>query len=100
LFADMAARILPYRGNAKSALRASDPGRSREGACMKRYTEKHVPDFRGLSRYQALQILVKLQKKRPLTYNFAGKGRVVSQDPRPGSTWEQETVIQLQLGQE
>ena len=100
LFAHMAERILPYRGNAKSVIKAEDPGRSGEGSYMRRYTEKHVPDFRGLTRYQALHILLKLQKKRPLTYSFKGNGRVVGQDPVPGSGWKPETAIQLQLRQE
>ncbi len=100
LFADMAARILPYRGNSKSVMKAVAPGRSGEGSYMKRYTETHVPDFRGLTRYQALQVLMKLQKKRPLAYSFTGNGRVVGQKPAPGSGWKQETTIQLQLRQE
>jgi len=100
VFAEIAGRILPYRGNASSIKKAVDPGRSKKGAYWSRYTEKQVPDFRGLSHHQALQLLVKLQKNRPVTYTLQGKGRVTAQKPAPGSNWEAQNSIQLQLGQE
>jgi len=100
VFADIARRILPYRGNASRIKKAVDPGHAKKGAYWSRYTEKHVPDFRGLSHYQALQLLVKLQKSRPVTYTLQGKGRVTAQKPSPGSNWKAQNSIQLQLSQE
>ncbi|MFW5861172.1 MAG: penicillin-binding transpeptidase domain-containing protein [Spirochaetota bacterium] len=100
VFADIARRILPYRGNASRIKKAVDPGHAKKGAYWSRYTENQVPDFRGLSHYQALQLLVKLQKNRPVTYTLQGKGRVTAQKPSPGSSWKKQNSIQLQLSQE
>ncbi len=86
VFSKIADRVLPYLGIKHRGLRGRLPEkRERRSPSPERGI---LPSFTGLELYRALDIVSPLQQRIPFRLKVIGSGRVVSQEPKPGSRLE------------
>jgi cell division protein FtsI (penicillin-binding protein 3) len=94
-FAKIAKRALVYRGEKVNKIAAKDPVniQTRE----RKFDGVTMPDFRGLLMSESIELLIKMQNKYSIKYNFTGSGKVYSQNPAPGSRLTGKIQITLNL---
>ncbi|HOO73022.1 MAG TPA: penicillin-binding transpeptidase domain-containing protein [Spirochaetota bacterium] len=81
-FSHILDRVLPIMGVKKRNLKAKVPihVKDTQGKTM----SASMPDFRGKTLPEALDILVSLQRVKTIDYRISGAGSVYAQKPRPG----------------
>ncbi|MDY6933468.1 MAG: penicillin-binding transpeptidase domain-containing protein [Spirochaetota bacterium] len=95
IFANIAKRVLPYRGV------KIDPHGHREPQKIqfkeRKFDGSTLPDFKGLSISQALKVLVTMKKSHNVKYLFKGNGRIYKQQPvsRTAIKKDQEIILYL-----
>jgi cell division protein FtsI (penicillin-binding protein 3) len=94
-FARIAKKTLVYRGERINKIAAKDPIniKSKE----KKFDGISMPDFRGLLMSESIELLIKMQNKYSVQYNFSGNGKVYSQIPAPGTKLTGKVQITLNL---
>jgi len=90
-FAQIADRVLPYRGVTLSVKKNAPPLPVSETV----WNGNAVPDFTGRQLFDSVKLLASIQTKYPITYSVEGTGRVVKQTPLPGTPFTASTAITL-----
>jgi cell division protein FtsI (penicillin-binding protein 3) len=94
-FARIAKKVLVYRGERIKKTEANDPysGKIRDV----KFDGITMPDFRGLFMSESINLLIKMQNRNNIKYNFTGKGRVFKQSPAAGTKLNpgQQIIIYL-----
>lgn len=98
IFARLAERILPFRGNAIREKQKYTPVTTTNSGY--RFTGDLVPEFRGRTLADALRVINAIQEVYPITPIIQGKGRVVEQSPAPGNAIPADGKIVIQLREE
>ncbi len=94
-FARIAKKALIHRGEKINKITAKDPvGRKSK---ERKFDGVTMPDFRGLLMSESVELLIKIQDKYSIGYNFSGEGKVNSQVPAPGTRLTGKVQIILNL---
>ncbi len=94
IFAEIARRILPYRGVKRTVVPIAAPRRMRFPVNI---SKGIMPDFRGLLLSEALHVLIEMQKRNSIDYVVVGAGRVFAQSPPENTRISDNQKIVLYL---
>jgi cell division protein FtsI (penicillin-binding protein 3) len=95
VFAEIAARVLPYRGVTYSEAKSYSPVQTRRAEYV--FNGGSAPDFRNRTLSDAVKILAAIQEKIPIHISVEGSGKVYGQKPEPGTPIAPNDTITLIL---
>jgi cell division protein FtsI (penicillin-binding protein 3) len=95
VFARIAKKTLVYRGEKINKIAAKDPINIKQKEI--KFDGVSMPDFSGLLISESIELLVKMQNKCSVQYNFQGDGKVYRQNPAPGTKLTGKPAITLYL---
>jgi cell division protein FtsI (penicillin-binding protein 3) len=94
-FAKIAKKTLIYRGEKINRIAAKDPINIKQKE--RKFDGISMPDFTGLLMSESVELLVKMQNKYSVKYNFSGNGKVYKQTPAAGTKFTGKAEITLYL---
>jgi cell division protein FtsI (penicillin-binding protein 3) len=92
VFSKIADRVLPYLGIKHRGLKGRLPEKTGK---RNPSLDGTLPSFTGMELYRALDLVAPLQQRMPFRLKVRGSGRVIAQDPKPGSRLENLKVLTL-----
>lgn len=98
VFREIVDRVLPYRGITSRSVLAGEIKQSR--AAFPSSVPDRMPDLRGKRDYDALQMLMNIQRRYNIEYGLRGAGMVTGQEPAPGEPLQDGVKVLLQMSEE
>jgi len=95
VFARVAERILPFLGTRTRYL--STRGELKHGTVRARFDGVTMPDLRGLSMAEAIQVLAPARNKFAVSAAYTGSGRVFHHEPVAGTKLEHRGTVRVFL---